>query len=82
MTQINPIKFVLFYYAKILICKLRIIYGADRDSVINSPEEEASAADDELGMATHPLKTKKQTPKKVRVTLDPALHSPGFALAL
>lgn len=65
MTQINPIQFVLFYYAKILICKLRIIYGADRDSVINSPEEEeASADDDELGMATHPLKTKNKPPKK------------------
>lgn len=63
MTQMNSIKLVLFYYAKILICKLRIIYGAERDPVMNSPEEEASATVDELAVATHPLKT-KTNPKK------------------
>lgn len=58
MTQISPIKFILFYYARVLICKLRIIYGADRDPAISSPEEEVSATVDELAVATHPLKTK------------------------
>lgn len=81
MTRVSPIKPVLFYNAKILICKLRIIYGADRDPVINNPEEEGRATVDELAVATHPLKT-KTNPKKVQVTVETALHSPGFALAL
>lgn len=38
MTQINPVKFILLYYAKILICKVRVIYEADRDPVMNSTD--------------------------------------------
>lgn len=48
--------------------------------MINSPEEEEeSDTADELAVATHPLKNK---PKKVQVTQETTLHSPGFALAL
>ena len=54
MTQINPIKFILLYHAKILICEVRIIYEAERDPVMNSTEKEASATIDELAVATHP----------------------------
>lgn len=54
MTQINAIKLIFLYYAKILICKVRVIYEADRDPVMNSTDKEASATIDELAVATEP----------------------------
>lgn len=52
MMQINPIKLILLYYSKILICKVRVTYEAD--PVTNSTDKEASATIDELAVATDP----------------------------
>lgn len=79
MTQINHTKLILLYYTKIFICKVRIIYEADRDPVINSTEKQPNAAIDKLAVATEFFWKKK----KIQILfIGTVFHSSKFALAL